>query len=102
MNWSYVAGLFDGEGSVTLTQNGKGWGFIRSTMCIAGNSKRTRSWVSLFLLQDGVRTREGGTRNPRGYSVRISASTWKDCKVFAEGLHRGGVVEKRPYVELFL
>ena len=43
MNWSYVAGLFDGEGSVTLTQNGKGWGFIRSTMCIAGNSKRMRS-----------------------------------------------------------
>jgi len=38
MSWSYLAGLFDGEGSVTLTQHGKGWGVIRSTMCIAGNS----------------------------------------------------------------
>ena len=102
MNWSYLAGLFDGEGSVTLTQHAKGWGAIRSTMCITGNSKRMRSWVSRFLLQNGARTREGGTRNPRGYSVRISANAWKDCKVFAEGLLRGGVVEKRPHVELFL
>lgn len=102
MNWSYLAGLFDGEGSVTLTQHGRGWGVIRPTMCIAGNSKRMRSWVSLFLLQNGVRTREAGTRNPRGYSVRISANAWKDCKVFAEGPLRGGVVEKRPHLELFL
>jgi len=102
MNWSYLAGLFDGEGSVTLTQKGKGWGVIMSTMCIAGNSKCMRSWVALFLLQNGVRTREDGTRNPRGYSVRISANAWKDCKVFAEGLLMGGVVEKRPHVELFL
>jgi len=71
MNWSYVAGLFDGEGSVTFTQNGKGWGDIRSTMCIAGNSKRMRSWVTLFLFQNGVRTR--GTNPPHGLGSVLSA-----------------------------
>lgn len=33
MNWEYLAGLFDGEGSITVTQNN--WGNVYVKVCIA-------------------------------------------------------------------
>jgi hypothetical protein len=101
MNWPYVAGLFDGEGSVSLIQQPGGW--IRAAVCIATNSKDLRSQIKAFLERHGIATTESSNRNPNGKSVRITACKWRECKVFVEKLLlEGGVIEKRPQLELFM
>ena len=100
MNWSYLAGLFDGEGCVTITR-GTGW-FIKPAVNIAANSKVLRAQIRLFLSQNSIKSTESSTRNPSGRSARVSAFNWGECKAFVEKLLKSEVIEKRPQLETFL
>jgi hypothetical protein len=102
MNWSYVAGLFDGEGnpSVKFAQRGKLIG-IQASIEFTGSTVLLNE-LSCFLSAHNVKPSDLTLdHNSLGSCVSMRIYRWKDAKIFL--LHTiNKLIEKKTQSELLL
>lgn len=87
MNWSYVAGLFDGEGSVSIYQirNSHSLGVV-ATLAITCNEPNLIKRVKEFLECRGIRCYVTSSKNPLGYSCKIVINNNEGLEIMINNL----------------
>lgn len=89
MNWSYIAGLFDGEGSLSMTLIHKRTPFI--WINISSNNIPLNDKVLSFFEKEGIIAHIISSNNSWGKSTRISISNWSGFEIFIKRIS--------PYIE---
>lgn len=90
VNWDYMAGLFDGEGSITLTHPSKYQ--VEPHIRIASSSPSFRKEIIKFFTGENIRTSET--------IISVAIENWEGCEKFIKELD-GKLVEKQKKAELF-
>jgi hypothetical protein len=96
MDWSYVAGLFDGEGSISFTKT-KATVVLRIN--ISASYEPTREALRSFLASRGISTGSYTSKNPHGQSHWLSIHTWEGCRKFCHAVYPY-LIEKKRHVEI--
>lgn len=103
MEWAYVAGLFDGEGSITLYAftSGLGVGGIRLRTTITSNYTPTWQALQHFLSKEGIDSLISHTRNGFGEQSHLQIGKWEHCAKFLNNVQPYSI-EKHRHIQIAL
>ena len=102
MDWSYVAGLFDGEGSVSFIASKpplRNAYTLNLRMSISASYESTRLALQEFLEENGIGSFTFASNNPFGISIRVTVIGWKNCEKFCNAM-LPYVIEKKRHLEI--
>lgn len=96
MNWDYIVGLFDGEGSLSLMYNPN----LKPQIRISSSSKTHRKAIQEFLQKEGIVSCNFASEVKMGTSGGITVLRWEDCEKFLSHII-DKVVEKKEKALVF-
>ena len=112
MNWSYIAGFFDGEGGFHIgfarsKKNEKAYLTPRVVVSFSSTNKETLDKIAEFMLSNGINCKNycmlrkrdyGGIKRKTAYTIRISQP--KDMSVFVQFIEPF-LLEKKESCQIF-
>jgi hypothetical protein len=97
MDWSYVAGLFDGEGNVGIQYS---WSHIEPYIGFTASESVILTELGGFLEKQGIGFSKTCNRNPLGRSKGLRMQSWESCEKITNNL-LPFVVGKKKHLEIF-
>lgn len=102
MNWSYVAGLFDGKGCVSIGFHHKGSYWIVTPIMVFSGSLTLSENLKSFLERENVKAaiyKSSQVFPEAKGTYNVSITRWEDCKRVCSYIY-DEVIEKKPITEL--
>lgn len=96
MNWDYIAGLFDGEGSVSIAFHKS----LKIEVKISSSSEEFRKAIRSFLKDSDIVSRSWSEQVKLGTTGGVSIASWEDATKFIKEIE-DKIVEKKEKVRIF-